>query len=102
MFELCVNLILAILTILDKSPTCEIYNVANYKSAITIKDLALKLIEKYKTSSLKIEIDKNNPYPKNTHLKLNTNKIEALGWNAKIDLDEMFERLIKYLKKEME
>lgn len=88
----------ALLYIIQKGQKGEIYNVANYNSAITIKDLALKLIEKYKKSSLSFDIDEKSPYLNNVYLKLNSEKLENLGWNPKISLDEMFDKLIEYLK----
>lgn len=92
----------SLLTIMKKGKQSEIYNVANYNTAITIKDLALKLIEKYKTSEIKYEIDDKNPYLDNVHLKLNSQLLQSLGWKPKVGLDEMFERLIEYLKIEGE
>lgn len=92
--------VLGIFYVLLKGESTKVYNIANQNSAITIKDLANRLIEKYKTSSLKFEIDKNSPYFSNVYLKLNTKKLSNLGWQAEISLDEMFERLIEYLKSE--
>ncbi|MBQ7286827.1 MAG: hypothetical protein IJW73_03605, partial [Candidatus Gastranaerophilales bacterium] len=90
----------ALLTILSKGQSREIYNVANYDSFISIKDLALKMIDKYQSSKLVFDVKDNAMYPKNSKLKLNSSKLEALGWCAKVGLDEMFERLINYLKEE--
>ena len=90
----------ALLTILSKGQSREIYNVANYDSFISIKDLALKMIDKYQSSKLVFDVKDNAMYPKNSKLKLNSSKLEALGWCAKVGLDDMFERLINYLKEE--
>ena len=75
-----------------------VYNIANKNTGISIKDMALMLCEKYKDTSLKIELDVNNPYPKNSNIRLNTDKLEALGWGANVDLETMFDKLITYLK----
>ena len=48
------------------------------------------------------DVNDNEMYPKNSQLKLNPSKLEALGWSAKVGLDEMFERLINYLKEQNE
>jgi len=92
--------IVALLIILKKGERAGIYNVANYDSAIAVKDLALKLIKKYNSSSLRFDLDENNPYFGNVYLKLNCQKLESLGWKAKVNLDIMFEKLIQYLKAE--
>lgn len=89
----------ALFYIAIKGNKAEVYNVANYDSAISIKDLVQKLINKYKKSSLKFEIG-DNPYNQNVYLKLNTKKLESLGFSPQINLEDMFTRLIMYLKGE--
>lgn len=86
-----------ILTILIKGENKNIYNISNYETGISIKDLAQKLVDKYQTSKLKIELKDNMGYPKSTKIKLNSKKLEALGWHAQINLDDMFDRLINSL-----
>lgn len=89
----------AIFTILLRGENAQAYNVANYNTGISIKDMALMLCEKYKTSKIQILVeDKNRGYNSDVVLKLNTDKLEALGWRARVGLEEMFERLIASLK----
>lgn len=47
-----------------------------------------------------MEIAKNDDfgYAPDTKVNLSTKKIECLGWQAKIDLYEMFESLINAIK----
>lgn len=88
--------VIALFNILKKGNG--IYNVANKNTGTSIKDMALGLVQKYSDISLKFELDSKNPYPKNSHIELNVDKLESLGWSASIGLDEMYERLIQYLK----
>ncbi|MBQ9149512.1 NAD-dependent epimerase/dehydratase family protein [bacterium] len=92
----------ALLMILQKGRKAAVYNVANSETALTIKDLALRLIENFKSSCLKFEINEDNPYLENVHLKLDTALLESLDWKPKVGIDEMFDRLIEYLKLEGE
>ena len=44
-----------------------------------------------------IAMKENQGYAPETKLKLNTSKVENLGWKPVCSLQEMFDRLIKYL-----
>ena len=90
--------IIALFTMLIKGCSGEVYNVANYNSYISIKDLAKLLSNKYKTSKVKTVRINDNRYPATTKIKLNSKKLEKLGWRASIGIEEMFDRLIKSLK----
>lgn len=92
--------ILAILYILILGKKAENYNVANKNTKISIADMA-KLIAKMCSTKIEFEINNNN-YGYNPTIKacLNPKKLESLGWKPKINLNEMFTRLINYLKEE--
>ena len=88
----------AMLTILLKGENSQAYNVAEYTSAISVKDMAEMLARKYK---LKVKFDfsaNDRGYNDKVVLKLNTEKLERLGWRAKIRLEQMYERLIDSLE----
>lgn len=89
----------AILTILIKGKSLQAYNIANRRSAISIKDMAMMLADNYKESDIKVvynlESVEKHGYNPTVKIKLDTSKIEKLGWEAKIELNEMFDRLIK-------
>ena len=76
----------------------EAYNVANYETYISIKDLAEFLCKEYKSSKVVYDIDDTRGYAQSINIKLISEKLELLGWKAKVDLKEMFERLINSLK----
>ena len=41
------------------------------------------------------EIDVPKEYAPNLNLNLNTDKLESLGWKAKVDLEESYRRMIE-------
>ena len=86
-----------IFTILTKGEKNNAYNVANKNTYISIADMA-KSLENDKTKVV-FEIDNiNRGYNPTVKICLNTEKLESLGWQAKVNLDEMFNRLINSLK----
>ena len=91
----------AIFTILTKGKNNVAYNVANKKTYISIADMA-KNLENENTKVI-FEIDnKNRGFNPTMQICLNTEKLENLGWRAKVDLPEMFERTIKSMTEENE
>ncbi len=86
-----------IFTVLTKGQNQNAYNVANKNTYISIADMA-KLLENENTKVIFEIDDKNRGYNPTVKVCLNTDKLEALGWSAKVDLVQMFERTIKYLK----
>ncbi len=90
----------AIFTILTKGVSSESYNVANKNTYISISDMA-KSLENDETKVVYEIDDKERGYNPTVQIFLNTEKLEALGWEAKINLPEMFERTIKSLREDM-
>lgn len=79
----------------------EIYNVANETEEISIRDLAYKLEEKYKNKHIKVvfKIQENkNQYLKFERRRLNTAKLESIGWKPIISLEEGIDRTVKYFE----
>lgn len=92
-----------ILTVLLKGDPGQAYNIANKRSLISIRDMAQLLIDKYPESGTKLVFDIAEDaaklgYNPKVRMNLATGKAEALGWEAKVDLEEMFERLIESMK----
>ena len=77
------------------------YNVANKKTYISISDMA-KSLENDNTKVIYEIDDKNRGFNPTMQICLNTEKLEKLGWSAKVDLPEMFERTIKSMTEENE
>lgn len=86
-----------IFTILAKGENNQAYNVANKNTYYSIAQMAHSL-ENEKTKVV-YEIDGiNRGYNPTAKVCLDTSKLEALGWEAKVNLEEMFRRTIEYLK----
>ena len=90
--------ITGIFTVLTKGENNSAYNIANKESYISILEMA-KMLENDKTKVV-FEIDnKNRGYNPTVKICLDSSKLEALGWKAKISIKEMFEKTIQgYLK----
>jgi nucleoside-diphosphate-sugar epimerase len=88
----------AILYILLKGHPGEAYNIANKDSYISIRNMAFMLRDCFNPQiSVSICPKENLGYAPQTKLKLCTEKIEALGWKPRYNLQNMFEFLIKYM-----
>lgn len=89
----------AILYMLLKGQKGEAYNIANKDSYISIRDMAYMLRDNFNQNiSVSICPKENQGYAPQTKLRLNTEKIEALGWQPHFNLHQMFERLLMFLK----
>ena len=86
-----------IFTILTKGENNNAYNIANKNTYISIADMA-KMLENENTKVQFVIDNENRGYNPTVKICLNTNKLEALGWSAKVNLDEMYKRTIQHLK----
>lgn len=79
-------------TILLKGKIGEAYNIANENEPIMIRDVAIELTNIFPEKGLSviynIPEEQSLGYSKMGRVKLNTNKIEELGWSCKINLKE--------------
>lgn len=91
----------AIFTVLTKGENNSAYNVANKNTYISIADMAKSLENKNTKVIFEID-DKNRGFNPTMQICLNTEKLEKLGWSAKVDLAQMFERTIKSMTEENE
>lgn len=82
-----------IFTILTKGENNNAYNVANENSYCSISEMAHLLENEYTKVEYKID-EVNRGYNPTVKIALNTEKLNALGWETKVNLKEMFDRLI--------
>ena len=87
----------AIFTILTKGENNNAYNVANESTYCSIAEMA-HLLENEDTKVVYQIDDVNRGYNPTVKINLNTAKLNSLGWEAKIGMKEMFERLIEDMK----
>lgn len=95
----------AIFCILARGESMQAYNVANKNTGITIADMAKMICEKKSLGAGKIQVVFNTPdnltalgYNPEMKIALKTEKLEALGWQAEVDLEQMFVRMIHDMK----
>ncbi len=92
----------AILYILLRGEIGEAYNVANEKTYISARGMAEYLKEDFNPAiNVRVELNNNMGYAPVTKLCLSAEKLMTLGWQPRYGLQEMFERLINYLKIEL-
>lgn len=88
-----------IFTVLLKGQNGESYTVANRNTIATIRETAEMIAHTIAKDKIKVvfDIDVPKEYAPNLNLNLNlnTDKLESLGWTARIDLDESYQRMIE-------
>lgn len=77
----------------------EAYNVANMDTVISIKDMAVKFIELYPESKIKLIFDLKDDatklgYNATTRNVLNSEKLMKIGWNPQFSLEDMIRHLV--------
>lgn len=91
-----------LLTILLKGEEGQAYNVANPDTHTTIADMAQMVCENFSDGQSKVvfDIPQENKYgyAADTHMKLNSDKLKAIGWQPQIDLKEAYNRLIRFMR----
>lgn len=97
--------IYGILTVMVNGKIGEAYNLANEDEPYMIRDVAKMLVELYPDKNLKVEF--TNPtdeikkgYVSYKIVKLNTKKLENLGWKKKISLLDGMKRTVDYFEDE--
>ena len=91
-----------LLTILLKGKDGEAYNVANPDSHTTIVDMAKMVANKIADGEIKVvfDIPESNTfgYAADTKMKLNSDKLQKIGWKPEIGLEEAYRRMIEEIE----
>ena len=95
--------IIGILCVLLRGSVNEAYNIANKKTGISIKDMALIVAHDIAKDHIKVVFDLSDDvsklgYGPTIKIALNTEKIEKLGWKAEVNLKDAFERMIQSVR----
>ncbi len=92
----------AMLYILLKGEDGTAYNVANEATYISIRQMAELVAETFNPDHVHvvIEIQEGLGYSPTTKLRLDTQRIQSLGWTPYYNIEEMFHRLIASMKEE--
>lgn len=94
----------AILTVLERGVSGQAYNIANMETEISIKGLAERFIALYPEAgvSLKFDLPKDIAqlgYNQTIQIRLDTKKLESLGWKPTVDLNAMIQNLVSAMIK---
>lgn len=88
----------ALLILLIKGADGEAYNISNPETHTTIADMAYMVANKIAEGRIKVifEIPEANKYgyASDVKMKLNSDKMQALGWIPEVGLEEAYRRLI--------
>lgn len=95
--------VLGILTVLLRGRSGEAYNISNEATFGTIREMAEMLVEKYPQSGSRLVFDipedaNKFGYAPTSRMLIRSEKLNALGWKAQVELPEMFERLMAYMR----
>lgn len=93
-----VDAVYGIFVLLQKAEKGQSYNVARNHS--TILNMAKMVADKIADNQIKVEVRipenlSSLGYAPDVKLKLNSDKLKALGWEPTVDLENMFRRMIK-------
>lgn len=84
-----------------KGKAGEAYNVANPDTFCTIREMAEMVVREFSNGKSKVVIDTSEAaacgYLPSFKMKLNVDKLKALGWEPRIDLITMYRELINGL-----
>lgn len=92
-----------ILLLLVRGNKGEAYTVANSKSNMRIRDMAEMVAKEIAGGKIKVifDIPEDNltyGYAPDVKMKLNSDKLQALGWKAEVDMFEAYTRMIESMK----
>lgn len=94
----------AILAVLADGAAGEVYNAANEDTYCTVYDMACAVAEKFGNGKTNVVIREAENieklgYAPTLKMNLSTQKLQSLGWSAKVDLMQSFERMIDDMRK---
>ena len=95
--------VLGLLVVLQKGNAGEAYNISNEKTFSTIRGMAEMLIQEHPGCGSKLIFDipedaNQFGYAPTSKMLVNSEKLMSLGWEPKVDLKEMFDRLMESMK----
>lgn len=90
----------AILYILLKGSVAEAYNVTNMDTAVSIREMAELVCGLYPENGIQVKIDIPEDivsfgYNPEMVIRLDSSKLQKLGWRATVGLEDMFQRMIE-------
>lgn len=92
-----------ILLLLIRGNSGEAYTVANEKSNMQIRDMAQMVAKEIASGEIDVIFDIPDDaltygYAPDVRMKLNSDKLQALGWKPEVDMIESYKRMIESMK----
>ena len=101
MYLYTADAVTAILTILLRGQSGEIYNAANPETYCSVKEMAQAVAEEFGNGEISVKTNVGSggtaKYPPDTFLKLDIRKLQELGWRPAVDLMGMYGRMLSAL-----
>ena len=100
-----IDAVKAILMLLYKGEAGQAYNVATESSHTTIRKMAELVSKTLSQEKSKVVIDipadsKKLGYAPDVKMKLNSDKIESLGWKPTVGLADAYRRMAEWMKEQ--
>lgn len=88
-----------LMTILAKGDAGQAYNVSNPRTYCSVREMAEMIVERYRDGGVSLEFDfpedlSSFGYAAPSFVRLNSDRLMALGWRPRYDLPEMYDRLV--------
>ncbi len=93
------DVVMAVLLLLIRGDAGEAYTVANEESNTTIADMARMVAKEFGKGKVNVVFDipeniASMGYAPDVKMKLNSDKLQSLGWKPEVSLRETYERMI--------
>ncbi len=96
------DVVAAIALLLEKGENAMPYTVANEETFCSVREMAERLIAAHPESGSRLVFDISEEaarsYPPSSRLRLDSSRLRALGWEPKIGLMEMFDRMMEGMR----
>ena len=86
------------MTILLKGTPGTVYNAANEATYCSVREMAQAVADTFGKGRVAVRTNTDasqlGKYPPDTFLKLNTGRLQSLGWQPQVNLMEMYQRMM--------
>lgn len=98
-FVYLTDAISALCVLLNSGISGQAYNICNDKETRSVYQIAELVAKEVAKEQIRVIIEKqeNTGYAPDVNMYLDSEKLRSLGWNAKVDMKEAYERLAEYI-----
>ena len=99
-FVYLTDVLKAILLLLNKGTAGQAYNVCNDRETRSVREIAELVSGEVAGGKISVKIEKQEGmgYAPDNTLRLNSDKLRSLDWNAEVGTAEAYRRLVEYLR----